>query len=87
MSAWNKVQYAITLQAYKDNWSRLQDTYKDKPILISYLQREWIGPFHAYFVTYFTNQLTHFGNGSSNRAEGAHRAIKQQFNSPQLDIQ
>lgn len=85
---WEAVQYAKTVTAFNDAWASLRRTclQHDATVFTDYLEKEWMWC-QEKFVPAWTNEITHFGNASSNRAESIHRAIKKELPHSNSDIQ
>lgn len=81
MNLWNQMLCAETEASYQQAWSTVQDRYRDsQPQILSYLIKEWL-PYKTTFIRAWTDQIRHYGNVDSSRAEGAHQAIKRRMGS------
>lgn len=74
---WEAVQYAKTVDAAsKANLNLNRECQqRDWSDFIVYLDDQWRWCQES-FITAYTDRINHFGNASSNRAEGIHRAVK-----------
>ena len=64
-----------------DNELRINEStillpYEQHRAFIGYYEKEW-HPYYTKFVACYTNRIQHFGNTSTSRLEGQHRALKQ----------
>jgi hypothetical protein len=81
----NTVVNAPSIPAHKTAWNDLQRRYAEYPKIISYLERIWI-PFRENFCKAWLNNIPHFGNTTSNRAEGSHRGVKRKIPKNRLHV-
>lgn len=78
--AWQAVVYAHTVADFALAWDVLQDKYDEYDYTIcAYLQRHWIDPYKRKFVKAYTNQILHFLNTASSKAESGHAALKREL--------
>jgi hypothetical protein len=73
---WRNMLYAKTESAYGDAWDKLTARYwSEYPEILSYLADTWL--YHKEKICMaWTNKITHFGNATTQRAEGIHNAVK-----------
>jgi MULE transposase domain len=89
LRTWNAVINATTLtgeKGYEKAWSNLRLAYLGHyPQIVSYLEITWL-PYKKSFCKAWTNLVRHFGNTTSNRAEGSHRGVKKKLPQHRLHI-
>jgi hypothetical protein len=68
-------------------WQKLCGIYRaEYPKIISYLDTTWM-KHRKLFCRFWTDQITHFNNDASNRAEGCHQAVKKDLPTNMLHLQ
>ena len=78
---WHKVLYASTECLFKQKWGELKAKYNtDHWVAMDYLHNDLLQPWGEKVLKYCTNDLIHFGNTTTSRAEGGHSRIKRQLN-------
>jgi hypothetical protein len=86
---WNAVMDATTLTGeagFDKAWSALRLQYLGEgPEIVAYLEKTWL-PYKKAFCKVWTNLVRHFGNTTSNRAEGSHRGVKKKLPPHRLHI-
>lgn len=76
MKKWMLMISSSTEEVYQKNWEDLQETYKQFPILLSYIQNTWLEPWKKLLVRAWVDQLPHFENRASSQVEGGHSTLK-----------
>jgi MULE transposase domain len=86
LQLWWAVVNATTVPTFETAWDNLRCQFSvDHPKILSYLERIWM-PFKESFCKACTNSFPHFGNTTSNRAEGSHRGVKRKLPTRRLHI-
>ncbi|XP_057445785.1 uncharacterized protein LOC130737925 [Lotus japonicus] len=75
MEQWTDLVNAETEQQYEKEWRNMCAMCKDHPKFTKYISETWL-THKEKFVKAWTNNVMHFGNTTSNRAESAHAAFK-----------
>jgi MULE transposase domain len=87
--SWNAVMNATTLtgeQGFETAWKKLRLYYLgEAPEIVTYLENTWM-LYKKSFCKAWTNLIRHFGNTTSNRAEGSHRGVKKKLPQRRLHI-
>jgi hypothetical protein len=75
---WKKVLWSQTKEEYKDNWTHMRRKYgrTKHASSILYIQDEWLTPNKEKLIAAWTNLHMHFGQTTSNIAEGLYALIK-----------
>ncbi|XP_012833608.1 PREDICTED: uncharacterized protein LOC105954483 [Erythranthe guttata] len=74
-TVWEKLVNSETEEEYGFNYSEMVSLYGEYPKLITYVNHTWL-IYKERFVKYWTNNILHFGNTTTNRVKSAHRASK-----------
>jgi hypothetical protein len=72
---WREIIYCVDEESFNREWREMETDYSVYPILITYLKQTWY-PCRHKFVRAWTDQVRHFGNATTSRAEGHHSALK-----------
>ena len=75
LGRWTNVMKSHTEEIFEEAWTTLAETYRQKPVLVTYLQDTWISK-KQYFVSAWTDRYLHLGSVVTSRAEGAHAMLK-----------
>ncbi|KAH6789587.1 hypothetical protein C2S51_004593 [Perilla frutescens var. frutescens] len=76
LSAWNMIVLADTEDRYTELLSRFQADYSAHLDVVKYVMSHWIKPYKERFINCWTNNVMHFDNTTTCRAEGAHAKLK-----------
>jgi MULE transposase domain/FAR1 DNA-binding domain len=76
LKIWNQLIAASSIDEYDLRLSVIQNTYRQYPHFLRYLDNTWLQNHKERFVQYWTNRYLHFGHRETSRAEGAHSVIK-----------
>ena len=77
LSIWHEVLYAPTEQVFQENWLAMRAKYREHlGFLVDYLKDEIIWPHSQKVIWCYTNQVQHFGNTSTSRAESQNARLK-----------
>jgi hypothetical protein len=80
---WKEVLYAATEEVLKVAWDTLRQKYRTEyPEIITYLATIWICVKER-CIRVWNDKITHFGNATTQRAEGIHPCIKRDLPSQQ----
>ncbi|XP_021731340.1 uncharacterized protein LOC110698251 [Chenopodium quinoa] len=77
---WKRIMDAATEEDYSAVVQTMKDRWTSYPAVIQYVERTWLCH-KTKFVTFWTNQVLHFGNTSTCRVESQHSAVKMWFES------
>ncbi|XP_021728427.1 uncharacterized protein LOC110695509 [Chenopodium quinoa] len=77
---WKRVMDAATEEDYEAAVEMMKLKWASYPKVIEYVERTWLCH-KTKFVTFWTNQVLHFGNTSTCRVESQHSAVKMWFDS------
>ncbi|XP_021771806.1 PKS-NRPS hybrid synthetase CHGG_01239-like [Chenopodium quinoa] len=77
---WKRIMDAATEEDYNAAVQTMKDRWASYPAVIQYVERMWLCH-KTKFVTFWTNQVLHFGNTSTCRVESQHSAVKMWFES------
>lgn len=72
---WHDVIHSTTVDEFESRLAEMFSYFNSFPSVIKYLKEAWL-PYKERFVVAWTEQLLHFGNTSTKRAEGAHARLK-----------
>ena len=75
-STWQGVLYANTEEVFEEKWAAMEIKYHDNWLAMDYLRDEIINPHKEKVVRCYTNQVMHFGNTATSRAESQHKRLK-----------
>ncbi|KAL8511981.1 hypothetical protein ACS0TY_018443 [Phlomoides rotata] len=78
-SYWKLLMFAEDETTFNERYTMLVDHFQGYPDPVKYLIQQWIEPYKEKFVACWTNQILHYGNTSTNRAESHHAALKKQL--------
>lgn len=75
LSSWTKVIKSPDESSFNEAWRLFEVQYKEYGSVLDYIRGTWL-PQKEKFVSLWTEQITHFGNHVTSRAEGAHATLK-----------
>ncbi|XP_021817352.1 uncharacterized protein LOC110759580 isoform X1 [Prunus avium] len=76
---WNVLVTSPTESDYKRELAVLQSEFSMYTEVMEYVINTWLNPLKDRFVSAWTDMIMHFGNVTSNRAEGAHSKLKREL--------
>ncbi|XP_022019017.2 uncharacterized protein LOC110919048 [Helianthus annuus] len=89
INQWKTVCNSATEELYKYNVLNLQRHLVNQQLtyVFSYLWNNWLSTSRQLFVSAWTNQTLTFMQSTTNRAEGAHAALKKQLTTPRCSLE
>ncbi|XVE89339.1 hypothetical protein DITRI_Ditri19aG0193900 [Diplodiscus trichospermus] len=86
MSTWSVLVFSSDEYEYQRHLSILETDYHTYPRALKYVRDAWLSRYKESFVAAWTNKIMHFGNVTTNRAEGAHAKLKKHLGCSQGDF-
>ncbi|XP_021753827.1 uncharacterized protein LOC110719236 [Chenopodium quinoa] len=77
---WKRIMDTATEEDYEAAVENMKDKWASFPAVIQYVENTWLCH-KTKFVTFWTNQVLHYGNTSTCRVESQHSAVKMWFDS------
>ena len=84
--AWEKLVESPTQGLYEGNLMKFQDTCKDYPKFLLYVQETILKPFKKKLVRAWTDLVLHLGCRTTNRVEGAHGVVEEYMSTSKGDL-
>ena len=77
LSIWHEVLYVPTEEVFQENWLAMRAKYGERlGFPVNYLEDEIIRLYSQKFIRCYTNQVQHFENTSTSRAESQNARLK-----------